>query len=599
MNKISHQIRSATAKLSKLYKPSVAFAKSVLIASAAVTLSSIALRHLGILQSLELGAYDQMLRLRPDATPDSRLLIVGITEGDIQRLNQWPISDRKIAEILQKLEQMQPQSIGLDVLRDVPLGEGRQELTKVLQKSDRIIGVCLVTDGTAESPGSPPAPGLPLSRIGYADFTVDPGGVLRRALLFMQPPAIEGNSPPKKHPCNDNSQIIASFNLQLALHYLQAKGISGRTETDNSLWLGETQIKQLGNNDGGYKNADDRGYQILIDYRSRRKVAKQVTVTDILEGKIDPNLVKDKIVLIGYTTETVKDFFYTPYSAGKENNQFMPGIVAHAQVVSQILSAVLDKRPMFWFWPEWTEILWIWGWSIVGGILASRMTHPTRLALAFGVTLGLCCSISFGIFLLSGWVPVAAPVVALIVTGGSIVSADRFNKAGYGKVISDRVKQVFKIEIDQAKKAEQVAEITSSDFFKELQQKKDRLRVSKKEPSQTEPQQPQEITVGSQEPENAKSQPEDYFAQLQEKAKQHKHRAAVTKSPSDSQASDSIEQGDSNGSVETSPEVGEMSQLQAKAKQMRERRDAANKSKNLDSENLGDKEDLGADKEHN
>ena len=42
-----------------------------------------------------------------------------------------------------------------------------------------------------------------------------------------------------------------------------------------------------------------------------------------------------------------------------------------------------------------------------------------------------------------------------------------------------------------------------------------------------------------------------------------------------------------------------MSQLQAKAKQMRERRDAANKSKNLDRENLGDKEDLGADKEHN
>lgn len=277
----------------------------------------------------------------------------------------------------------------------------------------------------------------------------------------------------------------------------------------------------------------------------------------------------------------------------------MPGIVAHAQVVSQILSAVLDKRPMFWFWPEWAEILWIWGWSIVGGTLAWRMTHPTRLALAFGVTVGLCCSISFGIFLLSGWVPVAAPVVALIVTGGSIVSADRFNKAGYGKVISDRVKQVFKIEIDQAKKAEQVAEITSSDFFKELQQKKDKLRVSKKEPSPTEPQQPQEITVGSQEPENAKTQPEDYLAQLQLQAKQHKHRAAVTLSQSDSQTSDSIENGDSNGSVETSPEAGEMSQLQAKAKQMRERRDAANKSKNLDRENLGDKEDLGADKEHN
>jgi len=594
MSKISHKIRSAKTQLNKLYTPSVAFARSVLIASVAVTLSLIAVRHLGMLQSLELGAYDQMLRWRTDETPDSRLLIVGITEGDIQRLKQWPISDRKIAEILQKLEKMQPRAIGLDVLRDVPLGDGREELTKVLQKSDRIIGVCLVTDGSTENPGSPPPPGLAPNSIGYADFGVDPGGVLRRALLFMKPPTIESNSPVEKHLCNDNSQVIASFNLQLALRYLQAQGITARTETDESLWLGETQLKQLGNNDGGYKNADVRGYQILINYRSRSQVANQVTLTDVLEGKIAPNLVKDKIVLIGYTTETVKDFFYTPYSAGKDNNQFMPGIVAHAQVVSQILSAVLDKRPLFWFWPESAEILWIWGWSMVGGTLAWRMAHPTRLALAFGATLGLCCSISFGIFLLGGWVPVAAPVLALIVTGGSIVSADRFNKAGYGKVISDRVKQVFKIEIDQAQKAEQVAEITGSDFFKELQQKKDKLRVGKKEPSQTEPNQPQEIIVGSEEPENAKSQPEEYLAQLQQTVKQHKQRATVTESESDSQASVPIDASNSNTRAETSPD-DEMSQLQAKAKQMRERRGVAKRIKDIPSEDLGDKEDLGAD----
>lgn len=595
MSKISDKIRSAKTQLSKLYKPSEAFAKSVLIVSAAVTFSLIGIKHLGILQSVELAAYDQMLRWRPDQTPDSRLLIVGITEGDIQRLNQWPISDRKIAEILQKLEKMQPRAIGLDVLRDVPLGDGRQELTKVLQKSDRIIGVCLVSNGSAETPGSPPAPGLPPNRIGYADFTVDPGGVLRRALLFMQPPVMEGGSPSKKHLCNDSSQILASFNLQLALHYLQAKGITGRTESDNSLWLGETQLKRLGDNDGAYNKADLRGYQILIDYRSRSKVANQVTLTDVLEGKIDPNLVKDKIVLVGYTTETVHDFFYTPYSAGNNSNQLMYGIVAHAQVVSQILSAVLDKRPQFWFWPEWAEILWIWGWSIVAGILAWRMTHPMRLALAFTATLGLCCSISFGIFMLGGWVPVASPVLVLIVTAGSIVSADRFTKSGYGKIISEKVKQVFRIEIDQAQKAEQVAEITSSDFFKELQQKKHTLRVAKSETSQTAPDQPQDITVGSQDPENAKSQPEDYLAQLQQKAQQHKHRAALTPSESDSVASSPIDTSDSNGSTETSPD-GEMGQLQAKAKQMRERRSAAKRIKDLHSEDLEDKQDLGADK---
>ena len=586
MSKISNKIRSAAAQLSQKYKPSLLFAKSVLIASAAVTLSLMGARQLGILEPVELSAYDQMLRWRPDEKPDSRLLVVGITEADIQKLNQWPISDRKIAEILQKLEKMQPAVIGLDVLRDVPLGDGREELTKVLQKSDRIIGVCLVTDGSPDNPGSPPPPGIAENRVGFADFGVDPGGILRRALLFMKPPEIKGNSLPKKHLCNDSSQVLGSFNLQIALHYLEREKIYPQLASDQSLWLGKTQLKPLESNDGGYKNADSRGFQILINYRSSQ-VAKQVKLTDILEGKIDPNLVKDKIVLIGYTTDSVKDLFYTPYSGQKQSNQFMPGIVAHAQVVSQILSTVLDNRPMFWFWPEWAEILWISGWSIVGGTLASRMAHPAKLVVTFGAMLSGCSAISFGIFLLGGWVPVAAPAIALIVTGGSIVSADRFNKAGYGRAISDRVKQVFKIEIDQAKKDQQVAEITESDFFKELQQKRDKLRVSKKETSEKADSQAQEITVGAPEFPDAESQADEYLAQLQVKAKQQKQRATMT--ASESGATGVPDVGDAASSAETKP-GDEFSDLQAKAKQMRRRRGAEKIDSSTGKEDLGGKE---------
>jgi adenylate cyclase len=535
------------------------------------------------------------VRWRPEEQPDSRLLVVGITEGDIQKLNQWPISDRKIAEILQKLEKMQPAVIGLDVLRDVPLGDGREELTKVLQKSDRIIGVCLVTDGSRDNPGSPPPPGMPENRVGFADFGIDPGGILRRSLLFMKPPRIEGKSSVDKHLCNDDSQVLASFNLQLALRYLQGQKIYPHLAPDQSLWLGKTKLKRLESNDGGYTNADARGYQILINYRSRLKVANQVRITDVLEGKVDPHLVKDKIVLIGYTSETVKDVFYTPYSGRQQNNQYMPGIVAHAQVVSQILSAVLDNRPMFWFWPEWAEILWISGWSIVGGTLASRIAHPAKLGGTFAAMLSGCCAIGFGIFLLGGWVPVAAPALALILAASSIVSADRFNKAGYGKAIRDRVKQVFKIEIDQAKKAQQVAEITESDFFKELQQKKDKLRISKQETSEKAPSEPQKITAGVPELPKAESQTDEYLAQLEEKAKQQKQRVAVPELESSSKTGVAPDAGGAASSAETKPD-DEFSHLQAKAKQMRQRRGADKRIQDEKIDSLADKEDLG-DKE--
>ena len=191
--------------------------------------------------------------------------------------------------------------------------------------------------------------------------------------------------------------------------------------------------------------------------------------------------------------------------------------------------------------------------------------------------------------------PVAAPTLALILAGASIVSADRFNKAGYGKAISDRVKQVFKIEIDQAKKEQQVAEITESDFFKELQQKKDKLRISKKETSEKAPSDPQEITAGSPELPKAESQTDDYLAQLQEKAKQQKQRAAVTESESSSQTG-AIDAGGGASSAETKPDE-EFSDLQAKAKQMRQRRGAQKSIKDEKIDSLTDKEDLGGKEE--
>ena len=192
--------------------------------------------------------------------------------------------------------------------------------------------------------------------------------------------------------------------------------------------------------------------------------------------------------------------------------------------------------------------------------------------------------------------PVAAPTLALILAGASIVSADRFNKAGYGKAIRDRVKQVFKIEIDQAKKAEQVAEITESELFRQLQRKKDKLRSSKQETSEKAPSEPQEITAGSPELPKAESQTDDYLAQLQEKAKQQKQRAAVTESESSSKTPVPIDAGGGASSAETKPDE-EFSDLQAKAKQMRQRRGAQKSIKDEKIDSLTDKEDLGGKEE--
>jgi adenylate cyclase len=94
-------------------------------------------------------------------------------------------------------------------------------------------------------------------------------------------------------------------------------------------------------------------------------------------------------------------------------------------MVSQILSAVLDRRPLFWYWSERTEILWIVAWSLVGGILVARVHNLLILGLS---ALGcLCVLFGFTLSLLmqSGWIPLAAPTIGLIVTGLAVEAYQR------------------------------------------------------------------------------------------------------------------------------------------------------------------------------
>ena len=150
-------------------------------------------------------------------------------------------------------------------------------------------------------------------------------------------------------------------------------------------------------------------------------VAEKVTLKDVLTGKLKPEKVKNRIVLIGITAQSAGDFFPTPYSTGRGYYQEMPGVIVHAQMVSQILSAVLSGRPLLWVWPSWGEVLWVYSWSVVGGLLAWRIRHPVRLGLAGVSAVGVLYGLSFGLLTQGGWVPLVPSALALVVTGCSVV----------------------------------------------------------------------------------------------------------------------------------------------------------------------------------
>ncbi|NJN48688.1 MAG: CHASE2 domain-containing protein [Alkalinema sp. RL_2_19] len=113
----------------------------IVLTATGVAASVIGLRFIGILQPLELATLDQGFRWRPPQPVDDRIVIVGITEADIRTLNQWPMSNDKLAELLTKIQQAQPRVIGLDLYRDLQNQAGNTKINQLFRQSSNILGL--------------------------------------------------------------------------------------------------------------------------------------------------------------------------------------------------------------------------------------------------------------------------------------------------------------------------------------------------------------------------------------------------------------------------------------------------------------------------
>lgn len=375
----------------------------LIITCIAVTGTLLGVRHLGWLQPLELNAFDLMVQLRPDAGADPRLLIVEVTDKDINAFKKWPISDRVLAKVIAKIARLEPTAIGLDIIRDIPYEPGNAELATQL-KNPKVIPITLI--GDSQHQGALPPPNIPDERVGFNNIVVDPDAIVRRNLISAR----------------DGKKTLFSLSSTLAFAYFDSHNIAYKTIENDIFAVDNLVFAKLRSNSGGYQNIDAKGYQILLDYRSGKNLAETVTLTEVVEGKVDPKLVKGKIVLIGVTAPTVRDNFSTPYSATKNGNIPTPGVLIHAAATSQILGAVLDGKGLFWYWEEWQEILWIVLWGATGGCLAWRLEKSVSL---MGSTIAAFASLfgfTFFLFLQQGWIPLIAPTLALLITAGVAVT---------------------------------------------------------------------------------------------------------------------------------------------------------------------------------
>ncbi|MDY6781037.1 MAG: CHASE2 domain-containing protein [Cyanobacteriota bacterium] len=382
----------------------------------------------GAFRLLEWAFYDQLLLLRPPETMEKRIAIVTIDESDIQYAQQWPMSDRRLSQLIRNLKAQQPHAIALDIYRDIPVEPGHSELVEVFKSTPNLIGVEKVAGDSV----SPPPALQESGQVAAADLMFDGDGKVRRGLVLVG--EREG------------------LGIKPALTYLEKQGISLEVvDADRQIFgLGKAVFVPLTGKESIYRRSETGGYQILLNYRGELDRFPTISLEDALENRIPEDFLRDRIVFIGGVAPSLNDLFQTPYTSKFfQTPRLTPGVVVHANLTSQVLSAALEGRAMLR--PVGKLQLWLWIvlWSGCSAVLGATILRGRWVTLGGILLCGAAVAIaSYVAFQVGLWLPAVAPLLA--VAGSAI--------ATIGYVLWDNLMQSYRQLEDYAQTLEQKVE---------------------------------------------------------------------------------------------------------------------------------------------
>ncbi len=357
-------------------------------------------RRTGALESSEFAVYDCYLQRQSRIwVPDSRIVLVTISESDISQLKTWPLNDGLFAKTIENLLAHGPRVIGVDIFRNIEVPPGSDELRELFSKDIPVVSV--MKFGDRISPGvAAPFMVKDNSLVGFGDALVDSGGVTRRGLLFI-----------------DNGKVSSSsFALLLASVYLQQEGIRALPDPANPQFmrLGKTTFVPLESDAGAYVDMDSRGYQFLLSFAGIKAGFASIPLCQVLAGNFADEAVRGKIVIVGATAESLRDFFFVPITRSAEQGQRVWGVELHATVASQLLRAAIDGQKPMGYWPEPAGQGWTIMWGLIGYLICLKVPSFRRFAILLLLLPALLAGATFLMFADGVWVPVIPPLVAFV-----------------------------------------------------------------------------------------------------------------------------------------------------------------------------------------
>jgi adenylate cyclase len=317
------------------------------------------------IEELRLRTFDLFQVLRPREQKVRPVVIVDIDEASLREIGQWPWPRTVIADLITRLRAAGAVAVGFDVIFAEPdrmspavaagsfrgLDAETREKLAALPSNDAVFAEAIKKAGgivvgeTAASQAAPRAEGENAPETGFAivgpnprPFLVTFPGLLRNIPPIEQAAAGRGMFSIDPEPDGIVRRVPVVMEAQGQLAPALTMEMLRVVSRAGAILIRADQA--------GVKTVAVPGLEVPTDGRGRfwvyfnkRDPARSVSATDVLNGRVAPDRLRGRLVLIGTSATGLLDIKTTPVQPD------MPGVEVHAQILENILTKSLLASP--------------------------------------------------------------------------------------------------------------------------------------------------------------------------------------------------------------------------------------------------------------
>jgi adenylate cyclase len=168
--------------------------------------------------------------------------------------------------------------------------------------------------------------------------------------------------------------------------------------------------------------------RFMVNFRGPGKTFPHISITDILQGRVSPEALRDRIVLVGATAMGIFDMRVTPF------DNLYPGLEIHANIIDNILYQDFLHRP------AWASIFDLVAIGLIGLTLGTSLPRlrPLAGALIAAVLFVGYLFLCYYLFAQAGaWLNLVYPIMVLVLIYVSLTAYKYFTEERQKKFIRE------------------------------------------------------------------------------------------------------------------------------------------------------------------